>query len=135
MFDRIGIGLGIARQKVTDERAEGIVELAPGLAGDRIEDDRGFAGAGYAGKNGDFTLGDTQRHIFQIVFAGTTDLDILLGPAALPSIHLTPYPSPAPGRGVGGEVLQRLKRTRERSRALSASTVRSRGGAFVDSAS
>jgi hypothetical protein len=52
--------LGVAWQEVTDERAEGFVQLATRFGGNRIENDGRFTRPGYTGKDGDFALGNAQ---------------------------------------------------------------------------
>ncbi|WP_245719774.1 hypothetical protein [Paenibacillus tianmuensis] len=79
IFDRVCIRLWKTRQKVADERTEVFVQQTLGFGGDGIENDRRFAGTGYAGKNGDFALGNAQSYIFKVIFPGAADFYIFLG--------------------------------------------------------
>src|SRR5579859_7108966 len=69
VFDGVGVWLGVAGQEVTDERAEGFVQLAARFGGNGIENDGRFPRPGYTGKDSDFALRNAQRYILQVVFS------------------------------------------------------------------
>src|SRR5690348_11955699 len=81
VFDGISVWLGVAWQEVTDERAEGFVQLAARVGGNSIGNDGRFTRPGYTGNDSEFALRNAQRDILQVVLAGATNLDIFLNHA------------------------------------------------------
>src|SRR5579872_5102984 len=92
VFDGVGVWLGVAWQEVTDERAEGFVQLAARFGGNGIENDRRFTGPRHTGKDSDFALRNAQRYILQVVFTGAAYRDIFLGHNPLLFLRRRPTP-------------------------------------------
>src|SRR5690349_11424091 len=86
IFDGIGFRLGVARQEVTDERAEGLVQLAARFRGNCIENDGRFSRPRYPGEERDFALRNAQGYVLQVVLSRATDFDIFLGQDSLPIV-------------------------------------------------
>src|SRR5215472_6981030 len=79
VFDGISVWLGVAWQEVTDERAEGFVQLAARFGSNGVENDGRFTRPGYTGKDSDFALRNAQRDILQVVFTCAAYRYIFLG--------------------------------------------------------
>src|SRR5262245_42515490 len=79
VFDGVGVWLSVAWQEVTDERAEGFVQLAARFGGNGIENDGRFTRPGHTGKDSDLALRNAQRDVLQVVFTGAANLDVFLG--------------------------------------------------------
>ena len=77
VFDRVGVGLRVFGQEVADEQREVLVELALGLRRQRVEHDRRFPRARYAGEDRELALGNLERDVFEVVFARAADGDEL----------------------------------------------------------
>src|SRR5262245_43107109 len=78
VFDGVGVWLGVAWQEVTDERAEGFVQLAARFGGNGIENDGRFTRPGHTGEDSDFALRNAQRYVLQVIFTGAANLDVFL---------------------------------------------------------
>src|SRR5438045_2695389 len=58
------------RQPVSDEGAEGFVELALGFSGDGVEHQRRFPRTGHARKDGEFLFGNLYGDTLKIMLTG-----------------------------------------------------------------
>src|SRR5579864_1685211 len=77
VFNRVGVGLRVLRQEVADEQREVFVELALRFRRERVEHDRRFPRARYAGEDRELALGNLERDVFEVVFARAADGDEL----------------------------------------------------------
>ena len=78
VVDALHLGLFVFGQPSPHERRVGLIHLPLALGGDGVKDDAGFPGAGDSGKHHDFSLGNIQRDIFQIVLPKPPDDDFVL---------------------------------------------------------
>ena len=87
VVDALHLRLFKLGQPAPDEGGVGFVHLPLALGGDGVKDDAGFSGAGHPGKHHDFSLGNVQRHIFQVVLPEPPDEDGI-GLHKVPSLSL-----------------------------------------------
>nr|BFE51996.1 hypothetical protein GCM10017745_54230 [Saccharothrix mutabilis subsp. capreolus] len=71
----VDVGAADGGHEGLDERGVGLVDQALRLGGDGAEDERGLAGAGDAGEDGEAAFGDVDADVLEVVLAGTSDLD------------------------------------------------------------
>src|SRR5262245_52509460 len=98
VFDSVGVRLGVPWQEVTDERAEGFVQLAARFGGNGIENDGRFTRPRYTGKDSDFALRNAQRYVLQVVFSGAAYRYIFLGHSPLLFLTMITQPRALPGQ-------------------------------------
>lgn len=65
-FQAVHVG---ARWSLHEARV-GFVDEPLRFGSDGVEDQRGLAGSGHAGDNGELALGDAHIHVLEVVFAG-----------------------------------------------------------------
>ena len=73
----VGAGLGLDELAGVGAHAGGVAALAGGE--EDVEGERGLAGAGDAGHDGERPAGDPRREVAQVVLAGVDDLDVGVG--------------------------------------------------------
>ncbi len=74
-FDGIGVRLVHAVEKLPDVRREGFDVAALALGIKRVEGQRGLAGAGRAGDDGEFAKGNLEIEIAEVVLAAAVKAD------------------------------------------------------------
>ena len=74
-FDGIDLRLVHAVEELPDVGREGLDVAALALGVERVEGERGFAGAGRAGDDGEFAERDFEVEVAQVVLAATVEAD------------------------------------------------------------
>ena len=79
VLEHVDVGTRQARHKALDEGAVGFVDQAAGLGGHSAEDQGGLARSGDSGEYGETSFRDVDVDVLQVVGAGTTDVDGVVG--------------------------------------------------------
>ena len=94
-FDAFHIGLLHLPQELSRVGGQGFHVTSLTLRIDRIECQRGFTGAGHTGEYHQFISGNVHINVFQVMFIGAPDLNVLPGAHLLCFFHclafLIPY--------------------------------------------
>ena len=85
--ERVDVGAGGGAHEALEERRVGLVDEAPGLGRDGLEDEGRLARSRHAREYGEAPLGDVEADVPEVVGMGATDLDGAPGGVLVDTAH------------------------------------------------